>query len=916
MKKIYILCLILIAVFSINAVFGENFTDLNEKINENEIVVLNDDIILNQNASNEENTFKEGISISDRQINIDGNNHSIFAKDSNLNQVRLFNITNSNVTISNIVISSASFNGAGGAIIIDANSTLILKDVTFKDNTALGLYGEGGAIYSSGTLFIYNSTFENNYASGAGGALFSLARNSTISSSKFINNSAKWYGGAIHSCSNIFLDSSLFDSNSAYSGSAFHYAVSSLSLEYDNNEAFLTSSVFRNNKADFGGAISTASLRRIITADCRFVNNQALKGGVIYKCGMTDTFLHNCSIENNTAEIGAAFFDDSFEGVFEDEEQNHTSFITLSDCSLKNNIASDMASVFYARASNFWVNNTVFDNNSNREIINGLGNITVINSRISNYREDFITQFINGTVIFINNTFSIKNVNIILLNNSSQINDEDFDRIFNISDDTNIIVDIDYNGTIIDYNDYRYDKISHACIWEMRESECCSVYVRLNSTDYALSQRRDGSKANFTVYVDKTDNYIKEFKAISEYYLLSKTYTNGWVIGCGGWDESSENEKVEALASDMAIKGQIDEEALKLILETKKRCGVGHLLIVAPNGSYGNVVTFKGKDIFKMGVLNDGDYIVSPNGVENWRYGHIDNISDVVTENIFLSSNDTYGIRRHCILVHHVKLDENGFSDSVHVSNEDGSLINQTNYLHADSFWFKEEFTHHSEIPLSLDNKYLGTYYDYNKTIFSENANINYNGDYTFKAKFINRDGDLLVNETVQAIVNGKSNEYVTNNEGIIEIAFQKLTSNQTITLTNPVTGETAENTITVMSKNQHDPKKREDQNSNKSPEIRTFRLNEESYKANEGLYKYTKDSYKASEDSYKAQPTSNNTTKSINPDILNKLKIILKMILKNLLGIFNLDFLIPGFNKLMQIIDWMIGVFHPNIQI
>ena len=299
MKKIYILCLILIAVFSINAVFGENFTGLNEKINENEIVVLNDDIILNQNATNEENTFKEGISITDRQVNIDGNNHSIFAKDSNLNQVRLFNITNSNVTLSNIIISSASFNGAGGAIILDVNSTLILKDVTFKDNTALGLYGEGGAIYSSGTVFIYNCTFENNYASGAGGALFSLARNSTISSSKFINNSAKWYGGAIHSCSNLFLDSSLFDSNSAYSGSAFHYAVSSLSLEYDNNEAFLTSSVFRNNKADFGGAISTASLRRIITADCRFVNNQALKGGVIYKCGMTDTFLHNCSIEKS-----------------------------------------------------------------------------------------------------------------------------------------------------------------------------------------------------------------------------------------------------------------------------------------------------------------------------------------------------------------------------------------------------------------------------------------------------------------------------------------------------------------------------------------------------------------------------------------------------------------------------------------
>ena len=318
-----------------------------------------------------------------------------------------------------------------------------------------------------------------------------------------------------------------------------------------------------------------------------------------------------------------------------------------------------------------------------------------------------------------------------------------------------------------------------------------------------------------------------------------------------------------------------------------------------------------------MGVLNDGDYIISPNGAENWCYGHIDNISDVVTENIFLSANDTYGIKRHCILVHHVKLDENGFSDSLHVSDEDGSLINQTNYLYADSFWFKEEFTHYSEIPFILDNKYLGTYYDYNKTIFSENATIKYNGDYTFTAKFINHDGDLLVNETIQSIVNGKANEYITNNEGIIEIAFQKLTANQTITLTNPVTGETAENTITVISENQYEPEKQEDQNSDKSPdEIQIFRFNEEPYKASVYPYKSNKDSYKASEDSYKAQPTSNNAAKSISPNTSNKLTIILKLTLKDLLGIFNPDLLISGFNKLMKILDWMKNDFHPNIEI
>lgn len=781
MKRLFIVCLVLIAFFSINSVFSENFTDLNEKIDESDTVTLNDDIILNQNTSNEENAFKEGISINDRQISIDANNHTILAKDSNLNQVRLFNITNSNVTISNAVISSASFNGAGGAIILDVNSTLILRNVTFKDCSAVGIYGEGGAIYSSGTIFIYDCTFESNYASGAGGAIFSLAQNSTISSSSFINNSAKWYGGAIHSCSNLFLDSSIFDSNSAYSGGAFHYAVSGLSLNYTNRDAILNSSVFRNNKADFGGAISSASLRKMILSDSSFASNQALKGGVIYKCGMTETYICDCSFENNTAEIGALFFDDSYESPFEDD---HISFIALSDCFLKNNIASDKASVFYGRSSNFWANNTEFYENSNMEIINGLGNITILNCVISNYHDDFITQFISGNIIFINNTFPV--------------NEIDFDKMRDISGDTNLVVDEDYDGTITDYNDYRYKEISYTPIRDI-ESECCSVYVRLNSTDYALSQRRDGHTENFTVYVDKTDDCIREFKAISEYFFLSKVYTNGWVIGCGGWEESSENEKVEAIASDMALNGKIDEEALKLIMDAKKVSGVGHLLIVAPDGTYGNVVTFKGSDIFKMGVLNDGDYIVSPNGVDNWRQGHIDNISDVVWENINQSAHDEYGAKRHCILVHHVQLDDDGFSDAVHVSNEDGSFVNATNYLYADSFWFNEEFTHFSEIPLILDNKYLGTYYYFNKTIFSEDAAVQYNGDYAFKAKFINRDGDPLVNTTVQVIVNGKTREYVTDSEGFIEIIFHNLTENQTIALTNPVTGDTVENTITVL---------------------------------------------------------------------------------------------------------------------
>ena len=165
-----------------------------------------------------------------------------------------------------------------------------------------------------------------------------------------------------------------------------------------------------------------------------------------------------------------------------------------------------------------------------------------------------------------------------------------------------------------------------------------------------------------------------------------------------------------------------------------------------------------------------------------------------------MSAGDEYGFERHCILVHHINLDESGFSDSLYVSNEDGSLVNDTdNYNYVDNFWFKEKFTPRNEIPVILDYLYLGIFYDLNKTVVSQNVTRGYNSDYDFKAQFLNRDGDLLANTTVKVNINGKSAEYVTDDSGILKIHFTKLTAYQNIVLANPVTGEVVKNTISVV---------------------------------------------------------------------------------------------------------------------
>ena len=776
-KKIFVICLILIAIFfSSNLVFAQNFTDLSNDINDNDFVALNDDVILNQNTTGEDVRFEKGIVIENREVYIEGNNHIISGKDSDGNQVRIFNIIDSKVTLANMVLTSASFNGCGGAINLPYGSDLILKNVTFRNNSALGIYGEGGALYARGHIFIYNSTFENNYASGAAGAVYARST-SHVEGSNFTNNTAKWYGGGIYGTYLMNINSCSFEKNTAYSGAAFHHT-----LDHDDDNArmkFNTCS-FSNNVANDGAVVSTSTYRSISFESCNFTSNRANRGGVLYKNSLATTNFDNCLFENNSANTGALFYEDSFEG----DQDTPVGYLNVRNCILKSNVASIMASIFYAKAGNIRIDKSLIDNNTNRAIYNGKGYIIVTNSDISNYGSNFITQFLSGTVIVENNNWGHNLV--------------DYKELFDCSDDSVIRINgksgksslglIDDSHENLDVKNYDDDL-----------GECCSVYVRLNNTNYVLSQRRDGGTYNHELYVVMNENYVKEFRPRAEYYFLSKAYTNGWVIGTGGWDDAGSNEKVEAIASDMALNGKITMEALKLILSIKKINEVGHLLIVAPDGTWGNIITYQGRDYINMGVLGDGGYIISPNDPSYRKEGYLSSISDVVRTNINLSARDTYGFERHCIVAHNVSFNNDGFSDGVFVSNEDGRFINQDNTKYCDEFWFGEEYFYKGEIPIAFDSIHLGTYGDKIRSVVSRNAVVGYKGDYVYKAQLFNADGSFLENEKVNVTVNGRTDEYSTNNRGIIEVSFLKVTAGKNIVVINPSTGEMAKSVIKVV---------------------------------------------------------------------------------------------------------------------
>jgi len=125
---------------------------------------------------------------------------------------RLFDVASgASLTLENVTLQNGFANYNGGAIY--NQGTLALNQVLVQNNTAQGLPGAGGGIWSNGSLTVKNSTFESNVAAGYntspafGGAIYIAGGTVSITGSAFGNpnggggNTAKGqtaYGGAVY----------------------------------------------------------------------------------------------------------------------------------------------------------------------------------------------------------------------------------------------------------------------------------------------------------------------------------------------------------------------------------------------------------------------------------------------------------------------------------------------------------------------------------------------------------------------------------------------------------------------------------------------------------------------------------------------------------------------------------------------
>ena len=159
------------------------------------------------------------------------------------------------LTVNNCTFTNNSAKNWGGAI-YDTGS-LVLTNSTFSGNHTTDQ--NGGAIYNeNASSMITNCTFTGNSAAtvvgyGSGGAIYNLGTGThTISSSKFLGNTAAYYGGGMYSNGTIAITNSIFAGNSSGTGGGFYGVDGSITT-------IANCTFYKNSATVSGGGISDQS---------------------------------------------------------------------------------------------------------------------------------------------------------------------------------------------------------------------------------------------------------------------------------------------------------------------------------------------------------------------------------------------------------------------------------------------------------------------------------------------------------------------------------------------------------------------------------------------------------------------------------------------------------------------------------
>ena len=183
--------------------------------------------------------------------------------------VLCFDLTNQHIVVSDSYFENNSAKNGG---VIFFNSKGFVKNCSFVNNFA----NHGGVIYANNCQLTINSSNFNLGIAEHGGVIYSINSKVNIHNSNFTDNIAD-YGGVIQANGEVIISYSNFINNDADYGGAIFSNCSELTLN---------DSLFENNTALYGGTLIITNISKVHVNKGDFVNNFALNGSAIYNEGI------------------------------------------------------------------------------------------------------------------------------------------------------------------------------------------------------------------------------------------------------------------------------------------------------------------------------------------------------------------------------------------------------------------------------------------------------------------------------------------------------------------------------------------------------------------------------------------------------------------------------------------------------
>ena len=245
-------------------------------------------------------TYADGCDTFDRDGDDDVDAYDLEIEENSLHVLRVSHIDGP-VTIDGLNVTGGHADGSGpldargGAISLQQNASLALRNCTFQHNVSAE---NGGAVYiASGDCTLERCRFTQNHAGEGGGIAVDYDARATLDGVIFEANRARRGAG----CSNLhgaltvtngdFLENQAGNTweEGAFEGGAISSAGGRLTL---------TTCIFRNNRSlGYAGAVNTNS--DTLMTDCVFEENTCHGGGAAIAT-IGNTLLQRCSIEHNT----------------------------------------------------------------------------------------------------------------------------------------------------------------------------------------------------------------------------------------------------------------------------------------------------------------------------------------------------------------------------------------------------------------------------------------------------------------------------------------------------------------------------------------------------------------------------------------------------------------------------------------